>query len=111
MKEAQNGGHHQKGVSSFCAFFVSQNRCFARLSAGDSCGGARLKGEKAVKLNGRTVLLKQDQTLAEFLLAERFDGKTIAVELNGVIVARAEYETTRLTDEDSLEIVSFVGGG
>lgn len=74
-------------------------------------GGARLKGEKAMKLNGRTVPLKQDQTLAEFLLAERFDGKTIAVELNGVIVARAEYETTRLTDEDSLEIVSFVGGG
>ena len=64
-----------------------------------------------MKLNGRTVLLTQDQTLAEFLRAERFDGKTIAVELNGVIIARAEYETTRLTDEDSLEVVSFVGGG
>lgn len=64
-----------------------------------------------MKLNGKMVLLKREQTLLEFLTAEQFDFKTIAVELNGMIVPKAEYESIRLSDEDTLEIVRFVGGG
>lgn len=64
-----------------------------------------------MKLNGKTVALKQEQTLFEFLSAEKFDCKIIAVERNGAIVPKAEYESVRLSDEDTLEIVRFVGGG
>lgn len=64
-----------------------------------------------MKLNGKTVLLGQKQTLLEFLTTEQFDCKTIAVERNGVIVPKAEYSSIRLADEDALEIVRFVGGG
>lgn len=64
-----------------------------------------------MKLNGKAVLLKREQTLLEFLTAEQFDCKTIAVERNGMIVPKAEYESIRLSDEDTLEIVRFVGGG
>lgn len=64
-----------------------------------------------MKLNGKTILLQQEQTLFEFLTAHEFDCKIIAVELNGVIVPKAEYENIRLSDEDKLEIVRFVGGG
>ena len=35
----------------------------------------------------------------------------IAVEKGGVIVPRAQYDTTVLTDGDVVEIVQFVGGG
>lgn len=35
----------------------------------------------------------------------------IASELNGEIVPKASYESTILSDGDSLEIVNFVGGG
>ena len=35
----------------------------------------------------------------------------IAVELNGNIVPRASFKETALKDNDSLEIVHFVGGG
>jgi sulfur carrier protein len=64
-----------------------------------------------MKLNGKTVPLKQEQTLFAFLTAQEFDCKTIAVELNGVIVPKAEYESIQLSDEDIVEIVRFVGGG
>ncbi len=62
-------------------------------------------------LNGKTAMLEREQTLLEFLTTANFDLKTIAVERNGVIVPKAEYENIRLEDEDTLEIVRFVGGG
>ncbi|MDT8903956.1 sulfur carrier protein ThiS [Anaeroselena agilis] len=64
-----------------------------------------------MKVNGKTVPLEQEQTLQAFLTAERYDGKTVAVERNGAVVPRTEYGSVTLTDEDVLEIVRFVGGG
>jgi sulfur carrier protein len=69
------------------------------------------EGGKAVKLNGKVVNLEKEQTLFEFLTAKQFDCKTIAVERNGVIVPKAKYDSIRLSNEDTLEIVRFVGGG
>ncbi|CQR70955.1 Sulfur carrier protein ThiS [Sporomusa ovata DSM 2662] len=64
-----------------------------------------------MRLNGKTVTLEKEQTLFAFLATEQFDCKSIAVERNGVIVPKAEYENIRLSDQDTLEIVRFVGGG
>lgn len=64
-----------------------------------------------MKLNGRDVPLEREQTLFEFLTTAQFDCKNIAVERNGVIVPKAEYDSIRLSDEDTLEVVRFVGGG
>lgn len=63
-----------------------------------------------VKINGE----EQDvtgKTLAQYLAATNYDPKRIAVECNGDIVAKSQYAQTVLTDGDSIEIVSFVGGG
>jgi len=38
-------------------------------------------------------------------------GKRLAIELNGEIVPRSQFEATQLTDGDRLEIVGAVGGG
>lgn len=51
------------------------------------------------------------RTLAEYLSLSGYDVKRIAVELNGDIVPKAQYEQTVLRDGDVLEVVSFVGGG
>lgn len=51
------------------------------------------------------------KTLAEYLATTHYDPKRIAVECNGGIVPKAQYGETVLADGDSLEIVSFVGGG
>lgn len=64
-----------------------------------------------MKLNGKSVALEQEQPLSEFLTAQQFDYRTIAVERNGEIVPKAEYGNIRLSDADTLEIVRFVGGG
>lgn len=38
-------------------------------------------------------------------------GKRLAIELNGEIVPRSQFEQTNLLDGDKLEIVGAVGGG
>jgi thiamine biosynthesis protein ThiS len=64
-----------------------------------------------MKVNGELVSVPEGSTLAAFLTDSRFNLDRIAVERNGAIVPKRDYETTRLKAEDSLEIVRFVGGG
>lgn len=64
-----------------------------------------------MKVNGKTIALERERTLSAFLTDERYDSRTIAVERNGAIVPRADYENILLAEEDTLEIVRFVGGG
>jgi len=63
-----------------------------------------------VKVNG-TELDIAGKTLSEYLASSSFDPRRIAVERNGDIVFKSQYDTAVLEDGDSLEIVSFVGGG
>jgi sulfur carrier protein len=66
---------------------------------------------KIVKVNGRFVELVKGQTLYNFILLQKFDLATIAVERNGEIVPKATFKEILLENEDNLEIVRFVGGG
>ena len=63
-----------------------------------------------VKVNG-TELDIAGKTVAEYLATTNYDPKRIAVERNGDIVFKSQYGDTVLKDGDSLEVVSFVGGG
>ena len=63
-----------------------------------------------VKVNGKDTDIS-GKTLAEYLSTTNYDMKRIAVERNGDIVPKAQYDETVLHDGDSLEVVSFVGGG
>lgn len=63
-----------------------------------------------VKINGLELNLA-GKTLTAYLKTTDFDANRIAVERNGEIVPKAQYETTVLQDGDCLEVVSFVGGG
>ena len=67
-------------------------------------------GDEMVKVNG-TELDIAGKTLTEYLATTNYDMKRIAVERNGDIVPKAQYGETVLQDGDSIEIVSFVGGG
>ena len=51
------------------------------------------------------------KTLAEYLSTTNYDSTRIAVERNGEIVPKAAYAETVLQDGDTVEVVSFVGGG
>ncbi|MDD6483068.1 MAG: sulfur carrier protein ThiS [Clostridiales bacterium] len=50
-------------------------------------------------------------SVLELIEKRKYKTAFVAVELNGKIVPRAEYESTVLKDGDKLEVVSFVGGG
>ena len=63
-----------------------------------------------VKINGEKRNMA-GKTVAEYLATTSYDPKRIAVERNGAIVPKAQYGQTVLKDGDSVEIVSFVGGG
>ncbi|MBP3568253.1 MAG: sulfur carrier protein ThiS [Lachnospiraceae bacterium] len=63
-----------------------------------------------VKING-TPCDAAGKTLTEYLATTNFNPARIAVEKNGDIVPKAQYETTVLEDGDTVEVVSFVGGG
>ena len=63
-----------------------------------------------VKVNGKELDLV-GKTVEEYLLTTDYDAKRIAVERNGEIVFKSQYSETVLKDGDSIEIVSFVGGG
>ncbi len=63
-----------------------------------------------VKVNGEPKDIA-GLTIAEYLAATNYDVKRVATELNGDIVPKAAYADTVLKDGDSMEIVSFVGGG
>ncbi|MBQ8798534.1 MAG: sulfur carrier protein ThiS [Lachnospiraceae bacterium] len=63
-----------------------------------------------VKVNGIEVDAV-GKTVSEYIATTEYDPKRIAVERNGDIVFKSQYDVTVLEDGDSLEIVSFVGGG
>ena len=63
-----------------------------------------------VKVNG-TELDLAGNTVSAYLATTNYDPRRIAVERNGDIVFKSQYDVTVLEDGDSLEIVSFVGGG
>ena len=64
-----------------------------------------------MKLNGEEISLKGERALNTFLEERGYRLTRIAAELNGKIIPKTEYPTTYLKDEDSLEVVTFVGGG
>ena len=63
-----------------------------------------------VKINGEELNVAGD-TVTEYLSYNGFDVKRVAVELNGDILPKSDFNITILRDGDSVEIVSFVGGG
>lgn len=63
-----------------------------------------------VKINGEKLNVA-GKTITEYLAATNYDPNRIAVECNGDIVPKAQYGETFLKDGDSVEVVSFVGGG
>jgi sulfur carrier protein len=64
-----------------------------------------------ILLNGDPRELPAPESVTELLHRLGLDARTVAVELDRVVVKRACYETTRVRDGAEVEIVAFVGGG
>ena len=64
-----------------------------------------------ITINGENFENCVGKTIAQQLLECDYDMKRVAVELNGDILPKSQYENTVLQDGDRIEVVSFVGGG
>ncbi len=64
-----------------------------------------------LKINGEDVSIGPKKTLGELLLGKGLQPEKIIVEHNLKIVPQEEWYKTTLGDNDTVEIISFVGGG
>ena len=71
---------------------------------------AILEVKQMVKINGELFDVA-GISVKEYLLDGGYDLMRVAVELNGIIIPKSQYQNTYLSDDDCVEVVSFVGGG
>ncbi len=64
-----------------------------------------------ITVNGNLQTLADGTTVAGLLAQLEIDRTRVAVERNREIVPKSTYDDVRLRAGDSLEIVTFVGGG
>ena len=64
-----------------------------------------------LKINGETIDNLKAVTIRELLDELRIEPGRVAVEVNLMIVKKADYSGFALKDGDMIEIVNFVGGG
>ena len=62
------------------------------------------------KVNGENVEIS-DITVMEYLKDNGYNPVMVAVEINEEIVPKAQFESHKINNNDTVEIVSFVGGG
>ena len=65
----------------------------------------------AVVINGQSRTVNAGTTVEKLITDLGLGDRKVAVERNRTVVPRAEHATTVLADGDSLEVVTFVGGG
>lgn len=64
-----------------------------------------------VIINGEEKEGYDSSTVLEMLELEGYDKSRIALEINGTIISKKQYNEILLHSGDSIEVVSFVGGG
>ncbi|MCA1590350.1 MAG: sulfur carrier protein ThiS [Acidobacteria bacterium] len=64
-----------------------------------------------IYLNGERREVQVETTLAQLLDVCNLPSRRVAVELNKDVVRRDAWESTRLSNQDRVEVVHFVGGG
>ena len=62
-----------------------------------------------INVNGKET--ENSKSLSVLLENSGFRRDRIAVEINGEIIKKSDYDKTVLNDGDKIEVVSFVGGG
>ncbi len=64
-----------------------------------------------ITMNGTEIPVDSGQTLGQLVDSRGLERRMIAVEYNGEIIPRLDYDETMVHEGDTLEIVHMVGGG
>jgi len=68
-------------------------------------------GAMRVRVNGDEREVPDGLTVTGLVALLNVDAPRVAVERNRLVVKRADWPTTTLSDGDVLEVLTFVGGG
>ena len=64
-----------------------------------------------IQLNGKKVVIKSNYSILDLLKKYKLTNKKIAIEYNGTIIPKTNYNKKFLKNNDKVEIVHFIGGG
>ena len=64
-----------------------------------------------LKVNGKDIALYELKTISDLLKELNVNEKRVVVELNKEIVVKEDFGKVNLQDDDTVEVISFVGGG
>jgi len=64
-----------------------------------------------IQLNGKKVVIKTKFSIFDLLKRYKLTNKKVAVEHNGMIIPKVNYNKKYLKNNDKVEIVHFIGGG
>ncbi len=64
-----------------------------------------------IRVNGEAVVIAQPISLTGLLEQIEIDPRTVAIELSGEVIPRAEFSNVQVQSGDSVEVVRFVQGG
>ncbi|MCS7205945.1 MAG: sulfur carrier protein ThiS [Leptospiraceae bacterium] len=64
-------------------------------------------------VNGKEISIQElsEPKIEELIKKFQLQKHTLAIEINGKVIPRSEWEHVVLKDEDKIELIRFVGGG
>ena len=64
-----------------------------------------------IQLNGKKISVKTNSSILDLLKKYKLNNNKIAIEHNGRIIQKINYNKKILKNNDKLEVVHFIGGG
>lgn len=64
-----------------------------------------------MKVNGCEMSIENNNNITELLESLKVNENRVVVEVNGNIISKEDYRKVKLNENDTIEVISFVGGG
>lgn len=64
-----------------------------------------------IKVNGKELSLEQEISLLEFLISQKIDPRLAIIEHNEQIIKNEDWANVIIKENDTLEVLRFIGGG
>ena len=64
-----------------------------------------------IKVNGKKILINDKEKLSKILQDLKIPIKKVAIEINREIIIKKKLNSIKVNENDTIEIVHFIGGG
>ena len=64
-----------------------------------------------MKVNGSEMSIENNNNITELLENLKVNENRVVFEVNGNIISKEDYRNVKLNENDTIEVISFVGGG